>query len=79
VNGIEANGNPASGPIFTNGAGKAFDLDSLYRRQMKEHLTAAGIEWEGWHGSRRGLATNLEPLALGNPSRRWCSVTPMIV
>jgi len=56
----EASGNPASGPMFANGAGKAFDLDSLYRRHMKASLKAAGIEWEGWHGFRRGLATNLE-------------------
>jgi integrase len=40
------------------------DLDSLYRRQMKERLTAAGIEWEGWHGFRRGLATNLERIGV---------------
>ena len=60
----EASGNPASGPIFANGAGKAFDLDSLYRRQMKERLKAARIEWEGWHGFRRGLATNLERIGV---------------
>jgi integrase len=60
----EASGNPASGPIFANGAGKALDLDSLYRRQMKESLKAAGIEWEGWHGFRRGLATNLERIGV---------------
>ncbi len=60
----EASGNPASGPIFANGAGKALDLDSLYRRQMKDRLKAAGIEWEGWHGFRRGLATNLERIGV---------------
>jgi integrase len=60
----EASGNPASGPIFANGAGKAFDLDSLYRRQMKDPLKAAEIEWEGWHGFRRGLATNLERIGV---------------
>jgi integrase len=60
----ETSGNPASGPIFANGAGKALDLDSLYRRQMKEPLKAAGIEWEGWHGFRRGLATNLERIGV---------------
>ncbi|MGO9575994.1 MAG: tyrosine-type recombinase/integrase [Terriglobales bacterium] len=60
----EASGNPASGPIFANGEGKALDLDSLYRRQMKEPLKAAGIEWEGWHGFRRGLATNLERIGV---------------
>jgi integrase len=57
-------GNPAAGPIFANGAGKGIDLDSLYRREMKEPLRAAGIEWEGWHGFRRGLATNLERIGV---------------
>jgi integrase len=60
----EAMGNPATGPIFANGAGKAFDLDSLYRHQMKERLEQTGIEWEGWHGFRRGLATNLERIGV---------------
>jgi integrase len=57
-------GNPISGPIFPNGAGNALDLDSLYQRQMKEPLRRAGIEWEGWHGYRRGLATNLERIGV---------------
>ena len=60
----KASGSPASGPIFANGAGKALDLDSLYRRQMKEPLKQAGIEWEVWHGFRRGLATNLERIGV---------------
>ena len=59
-----AGGNPATGPIFANGAGNALDLDSLYQRQMKETLRKAGIEWEGWHGFRRGLATNLERIGV---------------
>jgi integrase len=59
-----ANGNPASGAIFANGAGKPLDLDSLYRRQMRAPLKAAGFEWEGWHGFRRGLATNLERIGV---------------
>jgi integrase len=57
-------GRPMTGPIFAIGAGKALDLDSLYRRQMKEPLQKAGIEWEGWHGFRRGLATNLERIGV---------------
>jgi integrase len=57
-------GNPASGPIFANGAGKPADLDALYHRQMEEPLRQAGIEWEGWHGFRRGLATNLERIGV---------------
>jgi integrase len=58
------NGNPAAGPIFPNSVGKALDIDSLYRRQMKEPLKRAGIEWEGWHGFRRGVATNLERIGV---------------
>jgi hypothetical protein len=42
----QSSGNPASGPIFINGAGKGPDLDSLYRRQMREPLKRAKIEWE---------------------------------
>jgi hypothetical protein len=42
----------AGGPI-------AFNY-KIYRRQMKEPLKKAHIEWEGWHGFRRGLATNLD-------------------
>jgi len=60
----EASGSPASGPIFPNGKGKALDLDSLYHRQMKEPFKAGGIEWEGWHGFRRDLATNLERIGV---------------
>lgn len=60
----KTSGNPASGPIFANGVGKPLDLDCLYRRQMKESLKRARIEWEGWHGFRRGLATNLERIGI---------------
>ena len=59
-----ASGNPSIGPVFANGAGHALDLDSLYQRQMKVPLRRAGIEWEGWHGFRRGLATNLERIGV---------------
>lgn len=60
----ERSGSPAFGPIFANGAGKPFDLDSLYHRQMEKPLRDAGVEWEGWHGFRRGLATNLERIGV---------------
>ena len=52
----EASGNPASGPIFANGPGKALDLDSLYRRQMKEPLKAAGGS-SGKAGTASGAAS----------------------
>jgi integrase len=60
----EASGNPASGPIFANGAGNGVDLDWLYRSRMKVPLQHAGVEWDGWHGFRRGLATNLERIGV---------------
>jgi integrase len=60
----ERSSNPTLGPIFANGAGKPLDLDSLYRRQMEKPLKEVGIEWEGWHGFRRGLATNLERIGV---------------
>jgi integrase len=31
---------------------------------MRVPLKAAGFEWEGWHGFRRGLATNLERIGV---------------
>jgi integrase len=57
-------GRPAEGPIFANSLGKPLDLDAMYRRQMKDVLTKAGVEWVGWHGFRRGLASNLNRLGV---------------
>ena len=57
-------GNPSSGTIFSNGAGKPVSLDSVYWRRMKPIFVKAGIEWHGWHGFRRGLATNLNRLGV---------------
>ena len=31
---------------------------------MKEPLRLAGIDWEAWHGFRRGVATNLERIGV---------------
>jgi integrase len=57
-------GNPASGPIFVNGRGNPLSLDALYWRQMRDVLKKAGIQWKGWHGFRRGLASNLNRLGV---------------
>ena len=59
-----ARGRPAAGPIFANSLGKPLDLDALYRRQMKDVLKKAGVVWLGWHGFRRGLASNLNRLGV---------------
>jgi integrase len=56
--------NPCTGPIFANSIGKPLDLDGLYRGHMKDVLTRAEIEWVGWHGFRRGLASNLNRLGI---------------
>jgi len=57
---------PFKGPIFANGKRdaktgklKPMCLDYLWRTTMKDVLTKAKIAWHGWHGFRRGLATNL--------------------
>ena len=55
-------GNPRSGPIFANSRGMPADLEGLYRLSMKDVLCRAGIVWSGWHGFRRGLASNLNRL-----------------
>jgi integrase len=57
-------GNPASGPILPNPQGKHRDLDALWRRHLQGVLKSAGIEWKGWHGFRRGLASNLNRLGI---------------
>lgn len=57
-------GNPLAGPIFANTLGRPLDLDGCYQREMKNLLKKAGIEWHGWHGFRRGLASNLNRLGV---------------
>jgi integrase len=55
-------GNPSTGPIFANSAGNPLDLNACYQREMKDVLKRAGVTWHGWHGFRRGLASNLNRL-----------------
>ena len=40
------------------------DLNACYQRNMKNVLRRAGIVWHGWHGFRRGLASNLNRLGV---------------
>ena len=56
-------GNPMAGPIFANSVGHPLDLNACYQRDMKDVLKRAGI-WHGWHGFRRGLASNLNRLGV---------------
>jgi len=59
-------GNPGSGLMFPNGANKPLSLDSLYWRAMRDVIRRSGIQWTGWHGFRRGLASNLNRLGVGD-------------
>jgi len=57
-------GHVDQGPIFANGVGKPMDLNALYYRQMRDLVRRAGVTWLGWHGFRRGLASNLNRLGI---------------
>jgi integrase len=39
--------------------GRPLNLANLARRVIVPKLTTGGLKWHGWHGFRRGLATNL--------------------
>jgi integrase len=57
--GITANGYIFAGPK----AGRPLNLANLARRVIVPKLIEAGVQcWSGWHGFRRGLATNLYEL-----------------
>ena len=55
-------GNPASGVMFHYGNGVPMDLDKLAQRVIRPVAEAIGLEWYGWHGFRRGIASNLYEL-----------------
>jgi len=57
-------GNPLAGPIFANSVGHPLDLNACYQREMKDVLKRVGLPWHGWHGFRRGLASNLNRLGV---------------
>ena len=56
-------GSPSTGVMFHNGAGERMDMDKLAQRVIRPLIEAMGILWYGWHGFRRGIASNL--FALG--------------
>jgi integrase len=55
-------GNPATGAMFHSGDGDPMDLDKLARQVIRPLVRKIGIEWYGWHGFRRGIASNLYAL-----------------
>ena len=55
-------GNPATGVMFHSGDGIPMDLDKLAQRVIRPLVKSIGMEWYGWHGFRRGIASNLYEL-----------------
>jgi integrase len=54
---------PKAGVVFHDGSGRRMDLDKLAQRVIRPAVEAIGLPWYGWHGFRRGIASNL--FALG--------------
>jgi integrase len=50
-------GNPQAGPVFP------VELEHLGNRKVRVAMESLGLHWSGWHGFRRGIASNL--FALG--------------
>jgi integrase len=48
--------------MFHSGDGVPMDLDKLAQRVIRPVAEAIGLEWYGWHGFRRGIASNLYEL-----------------
>jgi integrase len=57
-------GRPADGYIFPSRNSKSLSLNNVVNRQIEPALKAANVQWKGWHGFRRGLATNLHALGV---------------
>lgn len=54
--------NPETGVIFHSGNGEHMDMDKLAQRVIRPAVEACGLPWYGWHGFRRGIASNLYEL-----------------
>jgi integrase len=50
---------PSTGVMFHHGAGERMDMDKLAQRVIRPAVEAIGLQWYGWHGFRRGIASNL--------------------
>lgn len=50
--------------VFCSASGKPLSLDNLALRTIRPILQKVGLEWHGWHGFRRGLATNLYSIGI---------------
>jgi integrase len=48
--------------MFHHGNGDRMDMDKLAQRVIRPAVEAIGLQWYGWHGFRRGIASNLYAL-----------------
>jgi integrase len=54
--------NPSAGVMFHSGGGRPMDFDKLAQRVNRPVVESIRLEWHGWHGFRRGIASNLYEL-----------------
>jgi hypothetical protein len=55
-------GNPQAGVMCHSGGGQHMDFDKLGQSLIRPAVQALQFEWHGWHGFRRGIASNLHEL-----------------
>lgn len=55
-------GNARTGVVLNSGAGEHLDFDRLGQRVVRPAVALLRLEWHGWHGFRRGIASNLYEL-----------------
>jgi integrase len=51
-----------TGVIFHSGTAGPMDFDKLAQGVVRPVIEGLGLEWYGWHGFRRGIASNLYEL-----------------
>jgi len=61
---VARNGSPDSGLMFANSIGKPIGMQRVVDDVIRPALKGSGVEWQGWHALRRGLATNLHELGV---------------
>ena len=55
-------GDPQAGVMFHSGAGQHMDFDKLGQNIIRPAVEGLRLKWYGWHGFRRGIASNLYEL-----------------
>jgi len=56
--------NSGTGYVFHGDTGQPIRIENLFRRQMRDPLRKAGINWRGWHPFRYGVGTLLHSLGV---------------